>query len=97
MPELTRLSKEEISDRLNQLLGTNDINFVKLSKSDLLELHEVLSKLLKPISEMSLREIIDDIFGNKPIRQRAIFPRARRRLRQILRGTEEEEEKRENP
>jgi len=93
MSELTKMSKEEISDRLNQLLGTDSIDFTKLTKNDLVELHEVLSRLLKPIFEMSLREILDDIFGNRSVRQRVIFPRARRRLRQLLRGAEEEEKK----
>ena len=91
LSELGKLSKEEISDRLNQLLGTNSINFTRMTKDDLVELHEVLSKLLKPVSEMSVREIVDELFGNKPLRER-VFPRARKRIREILKTPEKKEE-----
>ena len=91
MSELSKLSKEELSDKLNDLLGTNSINFTRMSKEDLVELHEVLSKILKPLSEMSVREIVDGIFGDKPLRER-VFPRARKRIREILRAPEKKEE-----
>jgi len=92
MSELSKLSKEELSDKLNQLLGTSNIDFTKMTKEDLVQLHEVLSKLLKPLSEMSVREILDGIFGDKPLRER-IFPRARKRIREILAAPEKKEEK----
>lgn len=92
MSELARRSKEELSEGLNELIGTNNINFTKLTKSDLIQLYQVLSKLLKPISEMSIREILDDLFGNKPLRERAIFPRARKRIREFLKRAGEEGE-----
>lgn len=91
MSELRKMSKEELSEKLNKLLGTNNIDFTKMSRKDLVQLHEVLSDLLKPLSEMSLREVLDELFGDRPLRQR-LFPRARKRIREILRGSEREEE-----
>jgi len=86
MGKIEVLSKEELSIKLNDLLGTEGIGFEKMNKEDLVKLYDYLSKLLRPISEMSIREFIEEIFGvEKGIR---IIPRVRMRLREMLKSEE---------
>ena len=90
--EIVSLSKEEISVKLNDFLGTEGLGFDKMTKEDLVKLYEYLSKLFRPLSEMSLRELFDEVTGGsgeKRVGSR-ILPRVRLRVRELLKERKEE-------
>jgi len=90
--EVVTLSKEELSLKLNDLLGTQGLGFDKMTKEDLTKLYDYLSKLFRPISEMSLRELFDEVTGGsgeKRVGSR-ILPRVRLRVRELLKERKEE-------
>lgn len=71
MPDKT---KEEISEEVNKILGTT-IDLTKLTKDDLMVLHDALIKLKEanefplPLLDRPLGEIIDQKFMNRPLRE----------------------------
>jgi hypothetical protein len=71
MPEMT---KEELNEELNKLLGTS-IDFVKLSKGDLVVLHEALIRFKEsqgfplPLLDRPLGDIINEKVANRPLRE----------------------------
>ena len=91
--DIASLDKTELSVKLNDLLGTQGIGFEKMNKEDLVKLYDYLSKLLRPITDMSIREFLDEVFGGEErgIRNR-IMPRVRMRLRGMLKPTQEKKE-----
>jgi hypothetical protein len=88
MPELT---KEELSIKLCDLLEVQ-VDFSPMKREDLIKLYDHLSKLLRPISDMSIREFFEEVFGGEGRIRERIIPRARMRLRQMLARTEEKKE-----
>lgn len=71
MPEKT---KEEISDEINKILGTV-IDLTKLTKDDLVALHEALVKFKEatqfplPLLDKPIGEILDRKIMNRPLRE----------------------------
>jgi len=71
MPERT---KEELSEEINKLLGTT-IDFAKLSRGDLADLHAALVKFKEtsefplPLLDRPLGEVLDKKLFNKPLRE----------------------------
>jgi hypothetical protein len=88
---MSELTKEELSIKLCDILGIQ-VDFSPMKKEDLVKLYDYLSKLLRPISEMSIREFLDEVFGGEGKLRERIIPRARMRLRQMLAGGEEKKE-----
>ena len=90
--EIVALSKEELSIKINDLLGTEGLGFDKMTKEDLTKLYDYLSKLFRPISEMSLRELFDEVTGGSGERRvgNRILPRVRMRVRELLKEKKEE-------
>ena len=82
--EISGLSKEEISIKLNDMLSTEGIDFSKMTKEDLIKLYDTIGNVLKPLGSMTLREFLDSIFSDKPLGQR-ILPRIRQRVRELIR------------
>jgi len=74
MPERT---KEEISDEVNEILGTS-IDFTKLNKEELITLLEAIIRLKQasefplPLLERPLGEILDTEIFNKPLRETSL-------------------------
>jgi len=87
--EISGLSKEEISIKLNDLLGVEGVGFDKMTKEDLVKLYEYLSKLFRPLSEMSLRELFNEVTSGEG----RILPRVRKRVRDLLREERGKEER----
>ena len=90
--EIVALSKEELSIKINDLLGTEGLGFDKMTKEDLTKLYDCLSKLFRPISEMSLRELFDEVTGGSGEKRMGsrIMPRVRIRVRELLKERKEE-------
>ena len=90
--EIVALSKEELSIKINDLLGTEGLGFDKMTKEDLTKLYNYLSKLFRPLSEMSLRELFDEVTGESGERRvgSRILPRVRMRVRELLKEKKEE-------
>jgi len=71
MPEKT---KEEISEEINKILGTT-IDLTKLTKDDLVTLHEALAKFKEvaefplPLLDKPIGEILDRKIMNRPLRE----------------------------
>jgi len=69
MPEKT---KEELSEEINKILGTT-IDLTKLTKDDLVTLHDALIKLKEafplPLLDRPIGEILDNRIGNRPLRE----------------------------
>jgi len=68
------LTKEELSQELNKILGT-DIDFTKLSREELVKLYEAVQKMKEshewpfPILDKPLGEILDRRILGKPLRE----------------------------
>ena len=90
--EIVALSNEELSIKINDLLGTEGLGFDKMTKEDLTKLYNYLSKLFRPLSEMSLRELFDEVTGESGERRvgSRILPRVRMRVRELLKEKKEE-------
>jgi len=89
LSELAKLTKDDLSIKLCDLLGIQ-VDFTKMTKEDLVKLYEELSKLLKPFSEMSLREIFSEAMGGENMSFTThLRARVRKRLREIT-GEKEE-------
>jgi len=91
MSEIKSLTKEELSIKLCDIIGVQ-VDFSKMTRDDLTKLHDYLSKLFRPLSEMSLRELFDEVTGGsgeKRVGSR-ILPRVRMRVRELLKERKEE-------
>jgi len=72
MPDKT---KEELSEEINKILGTT-IALEKLTKDDLVALHDALAKFKEeaaefpfPLLDRPIGEILDKKFMNRPLRE----------------------------
>lgn len=81
---VSSLTKDELSIKLCDLLNVQ-VDFSKMSKEDLVKLYDALSKLFRPLSEMSLGELFGEFLGDrdKPAGSR-MLPRVRKRIREFM-------------
>lgn len=89
MSKPATLTKEELSTKIRDLLGGIDVDFTPMKKEDLIKLYEELSRLLRPFSDMSLREILDEALGEKSER---FAPHLRARIRSKIKEIMEKRE-----
>lgn len=65
-------TKEELSEELNELLGT-EINFMKLNKEELVDLYKAVLKIKEasaifPLLDKPIGQILDKKFLGKPLK-----------------------------
>lgn len=73
MPKkVEKLSKTELSDKICDLLDV-EVDFTKMTKEDLISLHQRVNELMEDIDEKllnkPLEEILDTTIGGKPLRE----------------------------
>lgn len=67
---MSKLSKEELSEEIMDVLGLSLDSLNRMTKSDLMQLHKKLSELKTSgkIVDKPLSEILDEKIGGKPLR-----------------------------